>query len=276
MSELRVTLIDVGWGDSILIESLDENGKWHYGLVDSNDTTYLRSSFIFLKKHFKKRKIDLSAQGPIFEFVLLSHGHDDHGQGLKGIIKEFGTEKFWYPKSTSWSSQTNLLRYANRSTRVGFHQSLDKTKIVPALGEVDISILWPEYNRIDRHNENNNSVVLALELGGVSFVLTGDAEEEVWSRIASQLPANTRFFKVPHHGSVNGTFDSQGNETWSARLTQSPALGISSHPMRFSHPDKQVIDLFRNKAWPLYRTDENYHLTFMTDGTDVKVKYSHV
>ena len=37
MSELAVTLIDVGWGDSILLESTDAAGVTRFALVDCND-----------------------------------------------------------------------------------------------------------------------------------------------------------------------------------------------------------------------------------------------
>jgi hypothetical protein len=55
MSTLSVTLIDVGWGDSLLIESRD-NSDSHYALVDSNDTSSSRSSHIFLKRFFEKTR----------------------------------------------------------------------------------------------------------------------------------------------------------------------------------------------------------------------------
>jgi hypothetical protein len=37
MAELSVTLIDVGWGDSILVDSSDDAGNRAFGLVDCND-----------------------------------------------------------------------------------------------------------------------------------------------------------------------------------------------------------------------------------------------
>ena len=58
MSSLHVTLIDVGWGDSILIESIGEsdNSKPLYALVDSPDTPYLQSSYIFQEETFREER----------------------------------------------------------------------------------------------------------------------------------------------------------------------------------------------------------------------------
>ncbi len=92
MSTLRVTLIDVGWGDSLLLESEDATGA-HYALIESNDTSTLRSSYIFLKRFFEKKAIAFPSPSSIFEWVLLTHRHADHGQGLKKVIRDFGTER---------------------------------------------------------------------------------------------------------------------------------------------------------------------------------------
>ena len=274
MSSLSVTLIDVGWGDSILIESEDARGIRHYALVDSNDSDKLRSSEIFLKRHFEKAGLALPGAKPICELVVLSHAHADHADGLKTIMQAFGTKKFIYPKSTEWGGLASLIRYANRSVNVGSHQAVDNTNILPGFGDVTMSVLWPPHDGIDQNNENNNSVVLCLALNDVSFVLTGDAEKEVWAQIARDIPPNTRFFKVPHHGSVNGTF-AGGQPSWLDACPPNAVLGISSHVRPFNHPDREVIELFENRGRTFFRTDCHYHITISTYGTDVRVQYWH-
>jgi beta-lactamase superfamily II metal-dependent hydrolase len=152
MSRLTVTLIDVGWGDSILLES-ESGGNTVYGLIDSNDTTSICSSYIFLKRHFEKLGVDKEKQKIIFSFVLLSHDHADHGQGLKAIMREFGTERFWYPKSLQLASLGHLLSYANTSNKVGHHESLDNSKLLPNFGDVSMKILWPREEKGTRQRE---------------------------------------------------------------------------------------------------------------------------
>lgn len=279
MSKLRITLIDVGWGDSILIESIDSNDEIHYALIDSNDSQYLRSSYIFLKRHFEKAGVDIENEKPIFDFVLLSHAHSDHAQGLKAIMREFGTKYFYYPKSINWTSFISLIRYAGRSNNVGWHQAIDNTKVLPDLGDAILEILWPEHNGIDMNNENNNSVVLQITLSGTSFILTGDAEEHVWSNIAAKLPSNPYFFKVPHHGSVNGAFfgGNTSNPCWINKLSGTSIIGISSHIKPYKHPHKDVVDLFNAYHYEIFRTDTDYHLIYEFDSNTSQhfIKYSH-
>jgi len=281
MSELHVTLIDVGWGDSILIESVDEDGESHFALVDSNDEATLRSSYIFLKRFFEKRGMRItSSNRPFFEFVMLSHVHSDHGKGLKAILRAFGAKALYYPKYGQYPSFFSaLLHYARRpNANVRHHQSVDSTKELPPFGDAALEILWPHRGGDPARNENNNSIVLAITLANVTFVLTGDAESRVWDRIASQLPANAMFFKVPHHGSQDATFGRQNTTPWLTQLDNQAVLAISSHVLPFSHPHPRVIRELDARGAAYYRTDQHYHVTVTTDGRQGQpphIRYSH-
>ncbi|MHB9024742.1 MAG: ComEC/Rec2 family competence protein [Armatimonadota bacterium] len=274
MTSLRLTVIDVGWGDSLLLESLNGDGYPIFALIDSNDSTYLQSSYIFLKRFFEKRGIDTNERHPLFEFVLLTHDHTDHAQGLHRAFQAFGTKAFWYPKVHQAGALSNLIRYADRSDNVLHHQAIDRSKALPAFGEASIRVLWPRYNEIAR-NENNNSVVLLVTVGQVSFLLAGDAEAKVWEQIAGEIPPENRLVKVPHHGSANGTFTPRNLTPWLDSCTAPTYLVISSHVRPHTHPDPSVITEFERRNCHIYRTDEHYHVTVSTDGIGVTVRYSH-
>jgi beta-lactamase superfamily II metal-dependent hydrolase len=279
MARLAVTMIDVGWGDSILIESDDGAGNRRFALVDCNDYETERTSLIFVKRFFERERIDYEANRPNFEWVLLTHGHADHARGMKGMLSLFGTRHFWYPKSVPTTTYGSLLEYANRSDRVQHHQSVDSTKILDpsiSFGGVSLTVLWPEYDQVDASNENNNSVVLAVTLGQVSFVLTGDAEAENWATIAARLPPSIRVFQVPHHGGRNGTFGPGDITPWLDVLPAATQLALSSHIRPHGHPHADVVNILGMRNLGAFRTDQQSHLTFSTDGTKVEVRYSHV
>lgn len=281
MASLSVTLIDVGWGDSILIESLEDSGARHFGLVDCNDYETERSSLIFVKRHLERALIDHEASRPNFEWVLLTHGHADHARGLKRMLQAFGTRHLWYPKSVPSTTYGSLLDYANHSTRVQHHQAVDASKILDpsvSFGAVSMQILWPDWDQVDSSNENNNSVVLVLTLGQVSFVLTGDAEAEKWATIAPRLPATVKVFQVPHHGGRNGLFaPGAGGTPWLDHLVAANTqLALSSHIKPHGHPHPDVVNAIAGANFQAFRTDVQSHLTFSTDGIAVRVQFSHV
>jgi beta-lactamase superfamily II metal-dependent hydrolase len=275
MATLAVTIIDVGWGDSALVVSTDEAGVRRYALIDCNDHENERSSLIFLKRYFERTRVDYRNIRRNFEWVLLTHGHADHARGMRRVLETFGTENFWYPKSVPSTAYSNLLQYANRSNRVAHHQAVDSSKVFDSIpfGGVHIEAIWPDHDRIDIRNENNNSVVMALTLGDASFVMTGDAEASNWAVIEPRLPATLRVLQAPHHGARNGLF--HGAEMpWLARAA-SHIVAISSHTVPHGHPHPDVVQALTSHGITHYRTDEHYHLTFETDGTDVHVRYSH-
>lgn len=274
---LRATLIDVGWGDSILLESEDAKGRITYGLIDSNDTTQTRSSHIFLKRFFERKLQGVPSLGPVFDWVLLTHAHTDHALGLKRILKDFGAQRFWRPKSgMSGVHYTNLVNFANTSPTVKSVDIVDSQRQLPMFGDVQMQVLWPHRGAVSA-NENDNSVVLALTLDAVTFVMTGDAEADgVWNTLASNIPSSTRVFKVPHHGALNGTFDSTHNTPWLQTLPGNAKVAISCHLLPHQHPDPAVIKALENQKLDIYRTDEQFHLAFETDGANVTVGYTHV
>lgn len=271
---LAVTLIDVGWGDCILVESENAVGDRRYGLVDCNDSEYLQSGLLFVKRYFERNgRIDWKASRPNFEWVLLTHGHADHAQGLKRMMSTFGTKNFWYPKSVESTTHGSLIKYANRAKKsVENHQAVDSTKLLNSLigfGSVTLDVLWPDDDQIDKNNENNNSVVLVLALGNVSFVLTGDAEANNWSTIVNRLPPSVDVFQVPHHGGRNGLFDDADGTPWLNRLNTSTTIAMSSHIVPHGHPHPDVTAALVGAGFATRRTDRNYHLRFSTDGLNV-------
>jgi competence protein ComEC len=283
MSTLSVTLLDVGWGDSIFLESIAQDGSYHFALIDSNDSRFIQRSMNFLKRYFRRHREYVGPLNkPYFDFVLLTHNHEDHASGLKNIIKEFGSKDLFYPHSKQSVTLGALLSFANRQVNrengyLDHHEAIEVGKPMPKLGDAEIEILWPP-EAFDYHNEdvNDTSVVLSIKLGKHPIVLTGDAEKKVWDRIASKIPRGTRFFKVPHHGSVNGTFTSHNRSAWYESCYPYARLGISGDVDKtWVHPDKKVIELFERDNRKYYRTDENYHITFKTNGSKYDVKYSH-
>ncbi len=227
------------------------------------------------------RETEFEVSKPFFDFVMLTHDHSDHGSGLKRIMKDYGTQNFWYPRVQVEESVVvaHLQSYANHPNVNIRHQAVDSNTELGNFGDASMDVLWPAPNTIDA-NANNNSIVLSLSLHGKTIVLTGDAEGKVWQQIGANIPPDTVAFKVPHHGSKNGTIH---NNTfpWVERLEALPVkphLTISCHPNfpnRFNFPDPAVLARFDESDFDYCRTDLHYHITYILDESGFRVKYSH-
>lgn len=271
MSQLKIILIDVAWGDSIFLESIDNQGNESYALIDSNDTTNFKSSLIFLKRYFQRKFNTSRITKPLLDWVMLSHAHLDHGQGLKEIMRFFGTKQFYYPKSVDNSSLAHLQQYANRAGIP--HQAIDNNRIFPDFGDAKVDILWPNEDQI-ADNENDNSIVLSLSVHNQTCILTGDAEEDVWNVIKPQIPNNTVFFKIPHHGSRNGTLDHNLQGTWTTHCPTSAFLAMSTHNRPHNHPHQEVLDVLNAQGYTYSRTDDHYHTEIIVDAAGIRTKFS--
>ncbi len=282
---LAITFLDVGWGDSILIEAEDARSNCYYALVDSNDTLNQPSSLLFLKRFFERKGVSYRRPEPrVFRFVLLTHAHADHASGLPRLLREFGAEYLLYSSSSSPRDPflAQILRYCRRrGARLGATEAVYHGKSLRHIpfGPVSLSVLWPECGFSDS-NENNHSVVLALTLKKITFVITGDINADLAPRIVRHIPANTKVFQVPHHGAENGTFDASGATPWINHFVQGSIpdhFALSCHPRPHNHPHGAVINELTNQlpSAAIRRTDRDYHLKFETDGATVTTYYTH-
>jgi beta-lactamase superfamily II metal-dependent hydrolase len=287
MKTLSVTIIDVGSGDSIFLEAEGVSGAKSYALVDSNDEVNWRSTETFLLRYLRTHSVPFGAPGRLFTFVLLTHAHSDHMCGLKRLLQVFGTESFYYPESAPSAEFAAIMRYVQRAcaagSRVGRHQAVNIQTQLPALQDTALQILWPPPTALgvpyDMANPNNNSVVLGMTLDKVKLVLTGDCEADNWPQIIPSIrKAGLRFFKVPHHGAYNGLFDGTGAPAWTGILNKtSTHLALSTHVSPYGHPDAQVMTELENRVGKLvFRTDENYHITFKTHGSTYQIKFARL
>jgi competence protein ComEC len=116
---------------------------------------------------------------------------------------------------------------------------------------------------------NNNSVVLCLSAGEVSFLLTGDIEREAESGlIAGGENLSGTVLKVGHSGSKTST-----TPEFLAEVSPGVAV-ISVGENSYGHPSGEVIERLEAElgAENIYRTDEQGTIEFITDGERLWVR----
>jgi competence protein ComEC len=255
--ELRVSFLDVGQGDSALIQTpggeevLIDGGPYEAGprVIEA-----LRGAGV--------RQIDL---------LLGTHPHEDHIGGLMDVLREVPVKQALdpgYAHGTSLQRKyLELLKEKGvKTTRARRGQSYDLH------GGVRLDILAPDDPLIKgtSADANNNSIVARLTYGSTAFLFTGDMEEEERGRLTQSVsPASLRaeVLKVAHHGSHNGT------DREFLQLVQPRYAVISlARGNDYGHPHREAIEALEQSGAQILRTDQRGTIVFTSNGSRVQLQ----
>lgn len=247
--KLHVSMLDIGQGDAILIESPE--GKRI--LVDGGpDNSVLQR---------------LGEQLPFFEntidLMIISHPHADHINGLVEVLKRYDVKKVLltgiaYPNATY---DEFLKTIQEKNIPFEFPIASEDYLIEP---DLTLDILYPTKKIFGEtfDNANNSSIVAKLNFGETSLMLTGDAEKEEEAEILKQpFDVNAKLLKTGHHGSKTSS-----SPPWIAAVNPDNALISAGKDNQFKHPHEETMKLFANKNIQTFVTKDLGTIEFVSDG----------
>ncbi len=246
---VRVHFIDVGQGDSILVEAGDTNMLVDGGRRDAGPklASYLKSQGV--------TSIDV---------MVSTHPHADHIGGLLTILKEFPVKRvvdsgIAHPSQT-YESYLNLIDQLNIPYKVGeAGQTIDLGPMVK------VEVLAPPSPR-NEGGINENSIVLKVTHGNVTFLLMGDAgiPEERYL-MSSGYGLRSDVYKVPHHGSSHSA-----SESFISKVKPEVSV-IEVGQNNYGHPAPKALEVLQDAGSVIYRTDLNGNIVVTSDGNSFTV-----
>lgn len=236
-SELTLTMLDVGQGDAILIET--PGGEQI--LVDGGPSGIEVARELGAVLPHWDRSIDT---------IMLTHGDQDHVGGLPEVLARFDVGRV-YDNGRDRSTEVATLYAAQAPQRTALMAG-----DVLELNGVRIEVLWPPAGH-GGSRENDMSLVLHVTHGQVSFLLTGDIERDPQRSLIATLPAVT-VLKVPHHGA------STSDATFLQSTRAVIALVSVGEGNRFGHPTAETLELLGGME--VLRTDRDGRITLRSNG----------
>lgn len=252
---LRVRVLDVGQGDAILIET----PAGQRILVDGGPSGARIAQALGRALPASDRRIDV---------IVLTHAQDDHVSGLVEVVQRYDVGA-----ALAGPLEGETAAYLAWRDEL---QRADVPLFTPQAGQqIDIGdgarieVLWPQQDLLSGTVDdfNNNSVVLRLVYGEVSFLLTGDlAADGEAALLDGPADLYATVLKVGHHGS-------DGSTTPAFLDAVNPALAVISVGAEntFGHPSPTTR--LRLVGVPLLRTDDNGDVELETDGTSLWVDF---
>ena len=249
---LRVHFIDVGQGDSILIQAGEQAMLVDAGTNESGSvvTEYLRSLNI--------TKLD---------YLIGTHPHEDHIGGLDDVIHSFeiGTVIMPDVSHTTQTYEDVLDALLEKNLTVTAPHPGDTYSI----GDASFTVLSPSAAIAEQAAENgdlsNLSVGIRLVYGSNAFVLCGDAESDSEeAMVESGLDLEADVLKAGHHGSSTSTSDA-----FLAAVNPDYAVISCGKDNSYGHPHQETMDKLNAADISIFRTDEQGTVVAVSDGSSI-------
>jgi len=255
--EMTVTFIDVGQGDSILVELpqgkkllIDGGGKEVVKDEKEGDPIGKRIVIPFLHR----RGINY------LDMVILTHPHLDHLGGINEVLKAMRVDQVLDSGQIYNTQAYDNFKSIIRANYIKYHVIRAGEKIIYG-PELSLQFFNPIEPLLG--DTNSDSIVARLVYRDISFLFTGDMEKEGEERVLARFNSVLRstILKVGHHGSLTST----SSDFLRAVAPKIAVISVGEHN-RYRHPGRLTIQRLQGAGAIVYRTDQDGAVTIKTDG----------
>jgi competence protein ComEC len=264
IGRLRITAVDVGQGDSLLVDLPDgrlmliDGGGAVTGGPDPGQ-------FILapLLRARRRKKIDI---------LVLTHPHPDHFGGFITLIPQIPVGEFWEAGEIAQEKNdgdlANIRQILHRKNTIFYHLN-ELCGNTRRFDRATVEVLGPCPNANPAHSANDQSLVIKFSIGRRTAILPGDAEVVEESDLIDQHGHRLRadLLKLGHHGSKSST-----SEKWLYAIQPATAIASVGLRNRFGHPHHTTLERLRRHHVPIFRTDELGSIQWTTNGDTVDVQ----
>jgi competence protein ComEC len=243
---LRVTFLDVGQGDAVLLETPQVRVLVDQGPPEGDVAQQLADMGVR----------SLSA-------LVLTHPQRDHVGGAAEVLRRIAVGQVLDPGlEATGPEREEALRVAHeRGIPVDTLRKGSSFKV----GRLVLRVLWPEDAGTPTEDPNLNAVVMTASYGEIDVLLPADAESDVTRRLPLEA---VEVLKVAHHGS-----EDPGLAAELAVLRPRVAVISCGRGNEYGHPRPGTLAaLADSPGLTTFRTDRDGRVVVESDGATLEVR----
>lgn len=250
----RVSFLDVGQGDAILIQT----PSGHDMLIDGGADGKVLEKVAHELSYFDKN----------IDVVVATHGDADHVTGLIPILAKYQVEHILMSPIKSATGIFHELEKAIDKEATNVHVA-KRGDVIDFGDGVVAHILYPSTNFHGNEKDTNDaSVSMVITYGDESALLTGDLPSKYEGElIGDPLPHDVTIYKAGHHGSKY----SSGDKLLSY-ITPEYAVISAGKDNTYGHPNPEAVGRLKVYSQEILSTVDRGTITFVLDGTSVRVE----
>lgn len=247
-NKIYVHYIDVGQGDSILVQVNNKNL-----LIDSGPKSDKYKLLDYLQS------LDIHT----IDYVIATHPHEDHIGNMNSLIKKYEILNFYAPKVESATKSFESMVEALKSKKLKINVISKGTDSINLGSDTRVTVFSSTENSYD--NLNNYSPVMKIEYGNTSFLFTGDAEKDIEMKLVSNNEdIKSDVLKVGHHGSSTSS-----SEEFIKSINPSIAVISVGEDNTYDHPNGSTLSHLNENNVKIYRTDQQGTIILSSDGSTI-------
>lgn len=246
LGTMTVSFLDVGQGDSILLQGADFTILIDAGRHDREDVVPQ------LEEHGVE-SIDL---------LVGTHPHADHIGQFPQVLDRYPVAEVWMSGDTNTTQIFEDTLDAIAETGAGYHEP--RAGEVYQIGLARLEVVYPNQVTGDI---NDGSIVLRVVFGDVVFLFTGDAEaSSEQAMLASGRDLHAQILKLGHHGS-----DTSSTLGFLQAVDPEVAIWSAAKDNEYGHPHASVIERLTSLGIPVFGTATEGSIVVCTNGQTYKM-----
>jgi competence protein ComEC len=274
---LRVDFLDVGQGDSALVTMPDGTtllidgggrpnfftGQDTYGVNDKDpfvrDTRSVGEAVV--SEYLWWRGLDR------IDYILATHADADHIDGLNDVVRNFAVRGAFVARAPG--KDPEYAKFYNTATSAALPIALVGAGDVLRFTGITATLLSPRAGaKAEARSRNNESIVLRLQFGKRSILLTGDIESSAEATMLNRKSdLSVDVVKVPHHGSRTSSTKGFVDAT----RPRFAVISVGQNSI-FGHPHSDVVERWQREGAEVLTTGRSGMITVTTDGKDLWVE----